>query len=296
MIKSLLNIFVFIFVFNVFPKAYSINQGCKHFSINETLDTSKTKQNHYLAISPYYSYFKYLDKQISPILYKGNLWGINLGFESDGIKHKWNTQIGGALGNLIGETQNVSYLATEYLLNINLNYLFRIGKKESIIKKYIGLSFTSNNLFFYNTGLQNAALTYSSLNNIAFSSELEKSFSWKSKSFKIWFVKLNRRARNIKVNFHLDVPLYFLNNRPPYSSIGDFTDGNSSFDSQTKSFFIFNNAFQLKTATSLSYYFHNNNAIRISYLWQSFSFSDIFDKYQSAQHILEFSLLFRFNN
>jgi hypothetical protein len=268
------------------------------FSLNSLDSDTITKealQCHFLNISGSYNYYKYLDNQISPLLYKGSLAGLNLGFESDGERYKYQIILGGNIGYLTAQTENVAYSANQYLLNLKINYLHKIGNKTFNFSKYLGANIQTSNIFFENRSLQNASLTYTSINHLALSAEIERQISWKAKKINIWFIKINRRDRELKFNFRLDVPLYFYNIRPPYSTISDFTDGQSTADFSTKSFWIFANAFQLNTTTSITYYLHNSNAFRFTYYWQSYKFTDTFDSYQAAQHTFEFSLLLRFN-
>ena len=252
-------------------------------------------QRHFLNISSLSSKYKYLDNQYSPIIYEGPSTGIKMGFESDGNKHKWDVLATGFFGYLEGTTKVVTYPASIYGFNFTGSYLHTIGKKNAIINTYLGGRVRQNFIFYSNSNLQNAASSFSSLNNLAITAEAEKYFSWKAKHYKIWFLKFNRRDRKLRLNFKLDIPFYFYNLRPPYSSISDFSDGKNLISVVPKSYWIFADAFQLNTSTSITYYMHNCNAIRISYLWEAYKFQDTFDSYQAGQHIFEFSLLFRLN-
>jgi len=268
------------------------------FATDTTSVSSINQENinkHYLSISPSYQFHKYLDNQLSALLYKGNLAGIHFAFESDQSFNKYSISIGGFYGLLNGTTQQVSYQASQGLIDLKAYYLHSINYKKDQINKYLGASVNHKYFIHYNTNLQNAAFTTSFLNHIAISAELEKLFSWQAKSSKIWFLKFNRRNRNLKINFKLDLPLLFFNLRPPYSTISDFSNGENLLDLKTKTYIIGAGAFQLNTTTSLTYYLSNTNAFRISYQWQVFKFNDAFSSYQSAQHIIEFSLLFKFN-
>ena len=259
------------------------------------VSSTDTSQHHYLSINLGTNYYKHLDFQSSPLLYSGPLAGGSLAFESDGRKHKFNIVIGGYVGFLDGDTKYVSYSATESMFNLSGKYIHSVGKDNSKIQQYIGGQVNNNLLFYYNQNLQNAALTTTLLNNLTFIYELEKQFSWKSKQFKVWFIKFNRRDRKLKANFEIGLPIFFYNLRPPYSTINDFSDGESKITFEPQSYWISGNAFQLNTATSITYYLSNNNAFRVSYKWQSFRFRETFGSFQTAQHILEFSLLFKFN-
>lgn len=250
---------------------------------------------HYLILSPQLSYYQHLDFQNSPILYKGTLAGIGLSFESDGNHYKYDISLGTAYGSIKGETQNASYLATQINSQLQLKYVRRFNGLKRKIKTFAGASLLGHLNFHNNPNLQNASLSLTGLTNVALSTEFERTLTWKAKHLKIWFLKFKRRNRNLKLNFSLDVPIYFLNFRPGYSNISDFTDGENLWDLKSKHYWIFKNAFQINSKTSLSYFLSNNNAFRISYLWQAYRFKDTFDNYQAAHHIIEVSLLFRFN-
>ncbi len=254
-----------------------------------------TIQQHYFSFGISANYFKRQDLQSSPLLYQGALIGGNIAFESEGNKHKYEINLKGFYGNLSATTEYVIYPATEYTLNFNFRYVHSITRSDSKFRNFIGGQINNNALFYYNYNLQNASLNYSFLNNLALSYQVEHYFSWKSKTLKIWFLKINRRNRKIKLDFKFNLPIFFYNLRPPYSSISDFSNGENFIDIDSQSFFIFNNAFQINTNMNMTYYLSNNNAIRISYLWQGFKFTDVFNSYQSTEHILQFSLLFRLN-
>ncbi len=263
----------------------------------ETTDFSNSDsiQKHYLTLGTSVNYFKQQDLISSPLLYKGALVGGNMAFESEGSKHKYEINLKGYIGNLAAKTKYVLYPATEYILNFNFRYVYSILNSSSRFHHFLGGQINNNNLFYYNQNLQNASLNYSFINNLALSYQVEHYFSWKAKTIKIWFLKIKRRNRKIKLDFRFNLPIFFYNLRPPYSTISDFSDGQNFMEIHSKSFIIFNNALQLNANTSFSYYLKNNNAIRISYLWQGYKFTDAFNSYQSTEHILEFSLLFRFN-
>lgn len=250
---------------------------------------------HYLSISPFVSFYKHLDFQNSPILYKGPTAGIGLSFESDGNNYKYAFILKGAYGFLGGETKTAIYSSTQINAQLGLNYVHRITPVKSNLHCFTGASIQGDLNMHNNPSLQNASLSLTGLTNFAFSTEFESDFSWKAKNIKIWFLKFKRRKRNFKINLKFDLPLLFLNFRPGYSNISDFTNGENLWALESKQFWIFKNAFQLNTKSSFFYFLNNKNALRISYIWQAFRFEDTFDSYQAAHHSIEFSLLFRFN-
>ena len=262
---------------------------------NLRISNTDTIQNHYLSINIGSGYYQQLDFQISPLLYSGALIGGNLAFESDGNKHKFSIVMGGYFGSLTGGTKYISYSAIESMLNFSGKYIHSIGKPIKKIQQFIGGQVHNNFIFHYNQNLQNAAFTSSLLNNLSLTYEIERHFSWKSKQFKIWFLKFHQRDRKLKANFEIDLPILFYNLRPPYSTINEFSDGEIKMAYEKQTSFISGNAFQLNTNMNLTYYLSNNNAFRISYKWQAFRFKETFSSYQAAQHFFEFSLLFKFN-
>lgn len=253
------------------------------------------EKRHFLSISPTFSYTNKLDYQFSPLIYSGMMAGASIAFESDRLKHKWSVKASGFMGEILGETQRVTYPASYSGFNLYANYLHQIGENTAKVSKYLGASFQSSTYNYYNQNLQNAASSYTSVNNISFTASAEKIFYQKAKSIRLWFLKFNQRERFLKLKIGMDLPLVFYNLRPPYSSIRDFTNGENEIDLQSKFYYVFKDAFKLNTTVSMTYYLHNNNAVRMSYLWEVYKFNDTFDSYQSAQHIFEFSLLFCLN-
>ena len=280
--------FLFVLCFGFLSAFSKNNTPVKGDSINNSA-------SYFLSISPSYQYLKYIDQQISPLLYKGSLAGLHLAFESDQRLHKYNISLSGFYGVINGKTKYVSYQATQGDINLTGYYLHAFRYQKEKLNTYIGALIKHEFIIHYNTNLQNAASTKSFMNHLALSAEIEKYLSWHAKTIQIWFLNIKRRKRLIKLNFKLDLPLIFYNKRPPYSTISDFSDGENLWSSEAQSYFIGFGAFQLNTNTSLTYYLGNRNAFRLSYQWQVFKFNELYSNYQMAQHIVQFSLLFRFN-
>lgn len=281
-----LNLIIFLLCSNIILLA--------HDSIPDPIQRTEIKTHHSIIIAPAYNYHKFLDQQLSPIVYKGNLFGLNLGYESDGEKHKYSLVLNGFYGQLLGKTHYATYFANQSIVNLYGSYYHHTNLDKNY-QLFLGSIFNHQLILYNNPNLQNAALTMSILNSLSISACLEKTLVFHAKSLKIWFIKYKTKDRLLKFSFSLNLPILFYNFRPPYSTISDFSNDENNWDLKSKFYNISAKVFRANTKTSITYYLQNNNALRISYIWDAFSFKDTFYSYQAAQHIFEVSLLFNLN-
>jgi hypothetical protein len=251
-------------------------------------------QDNFFRISIDLKSYQFLDQQTSALAYKGNIAGIQLAYESNNNTHQYGIGLTANYGSVIGKTEYASYLANQGIFGLDGFYTHRFFYDKKI-KTFFGLSIHHDACLHYNQNLQNASMNLSVLNNIGLNAIFDKDFSWKSKNYKLWFLKFKRRDRHIKTSFKAELPVYFQNYRSPYASISDFSDGENLWSLEPSSYINFSKAFMLSTNTSLTYYLHNGNAIRLSYQWQIFRFKDNFYTYQAAYHAFTFSLLMKLN-
>ncbi|MBN2667753.1 MAG: hypothetical protein JXR60_00875 [Bacteroidales bacterium] len=278
------NVIFFILSFSFFSVAFA----------QKEIDKDSTQAN-YLIIAPEFTYHKAIDNLISPLLYKGSMAGIKLGYESTNNKRKYGFTLDGNLGLLKANTDYYEFSATQVNSELNVFYKLRMNKNSSKFSLYAGFETRFRMFFHYNPNLMNAALNLTSVYSNGLVASIHKDWFKKGKNNKIWFIKINTRDRYLKTSFELGLPILFANLRQPVSTISDFSDGQNLWSVESYSHVQFNKAFAMNTKTSIDYILHNGNALRFSYLWNIYKFEDAGYKYQSAYHMIVFSLLVKLN-
>jgi hypothetical protein len=259
------------------------------------IDSLNTEQNNYFKIGINTKSYHFLDQQTSALQYSGMLGGLQLAYELENDKRKYGFGIFGDLGFVSSKTQSAEYSALQGVFGLDGYYSHRVATLFNSIKAYAGLSIQHVGLTHYNTGLQNAGFTLSLINHLDLNINLDRTFSWKAKDLKLWFIKFKRRDRKLKACFNFKLPVIFENYRAPYATISDFSDGENLFNLENASFVAFNKAIMFETTSSITYYLSNSNALRFSYQWQAFRFKDQFFTYQAAYHAFSFALLIKLN-
>ena len=254
----------------------------------------------YLAIGSGLSYVKVIDNATSPLLYRGLQPGnASLGYlvhSEERIKH---IDVDFNFGWLKTRTETPWYdpRNTSYRIAIRHNILYRL--QPEIFNKvswYIGPELNINGHFRINYKYGNSAFTFDNYNGIGIATQFEYAFGYKSRELKFWFIKINRRDRDLRLSWQLSTPVISFMIRPNYVTITNFIDP----ELQTKitadhidgGFFV---PFNLRSQTDLYYILHNQNMLKISYTWNFYHHDPGFNKVQSAYHGWFFSFVFKFN-
>lgn len=263
---------------------------------NFAADTTKVSDNNnFFRISIDIKSYKFLDQQTSALSYEGIIPGLQLAYESNKAQQQYGINLIANYGSVIGKTKYANYIANQGYFSLDGFYIHKFSKDSKKFRIFAGLSIQHQACLHYNQNLQNASFTLSIINHLDLNANFERDFSWKSKSINLWFIKFKRRDRKVKTSLNIKVPIFFQNYRSPYATISDFSDGENLWSLKKSNYFIFSKAIMLETNASLSYYLHNGNALRLSYHWQAFRFSDQFFSYQAAYHGFSFSILMKLN-
>ena len=160
----------------------------------------------------------------------------------------------------------------------------------------LGPELNINGHFRVNYKYGNSAFTFDNYNGLGIASQFEFPFSYKAKKVKVWFMNFNRRDRDLRLSWQLSSPIVSFMIRPTYVTITNFIDpdlqSKITADHVSGGFFV---PFNLRSQTDLYYILHNQNQIRISYVWNFFHHDPGYNKVQSVYHGLTLSLLYKFN-
>ncbi|MCB2218901.1 MAG: hypothetical protein KQI35_00800 [Bacteroidetes bacterium] len=267
---------------------------------SKTRKDERRERDKYLGLGTGFSYVKVTDNNTSPLRYKGITIPANLSFlvHSEKIIKSFETDF--SYGNLTTPTELPWYnpTNTSYYISLRYNILYRFKQlAEDRINWYLGPEFNINGHFRVNYKYGNSAFTFDNYNGIGLATRFEFPFHYRAKKMKLWFIKLNRRDRDLRLSWQLSTPFVSFMIRPTYVTITNFIDpdlqSKITADHISGGFFV---PFNLRSQTELHYILHNGNAIRLSYVWNFFHHDPGYNKVQSAYHGLTLSLLFKFNN
>lgn len=179
-------------------------------------------------------------------------------------------------------------------LNLDFGKLYHIQKlsTEKYNVKVGGMAIFTGNLRI-DQDLQNAAVGYEFIYNLMASAKVSRDVSRKeTKSGKIWFIKWNWEPRKRLLSYRLNVGLMnsHIRNAYPYINQKEILNESPFFANYENTFF---QGFRMTSDLDYTIFLHNNNAIRFSYVWDAYTTGQEVDKFEMANHFINFSLLFR---
>ncbi len=256
--------------------------------------SSDSIKYHVISISPSLGSTKSFDQQLSQLHFKGLNFGLNLGLEFIQSPHNYQFKLFGTYHQLSSETKMAEYPCYLYEFGFSGSYLHRINSVKKI-PIYLGAAIQHQAIFTNNPNLMNASLTLWSKTNLGIGFKILKTWLLKERIYKIGFIKLKQRSRYLMANFRLDIPVFSYNDRSPFTTIDNFTDGQSEWELEKEVYLNFFKSVQLSTQTEFYYFLQNGNAFRIAYQWNAFKFDNSYYIYQSAHHQLVLSLIIKLN-
>jgi len=150
--------------------------------------------------------------------------------------------------------------------------------------------------FRINSALQNNALGMELFPTIFASFKLTKDISRqeeKDKKFLFVKYKLKEKQRNLSLRLNIGLLNSSFRNGYVYSGQKDVLNESTLFDGyEFKAF----SGFRASTGLDYTRYLKNKNAIQISYIWDAYQTGGNLDKFEMANHIFKFTLLFNTNN
>ncbi|MGF1637024.1 MAG: hypothetical protein ACFCUU_08130 [Cyclobacteriaceae bacterium] len=252
----------------------------------------------YLFSGPQLDIHKARDFGVSPLMYQGTSPGFFGGIQAHSDQTYGRFMVGYAYGYIEPNIDlGVLYRTQNHSLVYDMSYLKRVAYMEKLkTRLYLGGSVIGTYHARINPELNNAAFHYDFITGLGPGIRFERDFSWKKVVKKIWFINLKTRERHITTAFQMNLPIAFLYMRPEYAVIRDFTNGTTGFSGQNSlTFGSLGSVYRLNTSFDLQYFLRNGNALRFSYIWDAGSLNSGFNDLQTSHHLLQFSLMFKFN-
>lgn len=242
-----------------------------------------TQQAHkYILFSSGWSYNGILDNGMSRLYYRGHGLVISLGYEryNENLLEKINleTQPG------LLKTKNGK--ASALLLRTEAGYQYLRKYRDFDDGKYIlyfGGAFNNLTSFRDRNGYSNSAINYDHFSSLSLSGLINHNFTIKERKF--------------SARLQLTTPLVSLALRPSYAfSFPEefYADSDKRFKRTVNSMKVVTMAkyFRLRSETSITYFFHNGNAMRLSYRWAYYRYVKFTEnELKAASHAVWFSML-----
>lgn len=292
---------IFIMCLLLLYGSFAVGQNDSEPSKSELKKAERKARDKYLGFGLGMAYVKVIDNATSPLLYKGLVFPatkVDYLVHSERIIKTLEAEF--SFGNLYSRTETPWYdpANTSYFASIRFNILYSIKKfAKDRINWYIGPELNINGHFRVNYKYGNSAFTFDNYNGIGVASRMEYPFRWKSKKVKAWFMNFNRRDRELRLSWQLSVPVVSYMIRPTYVTITNFIDPNlqAKVTSENTDGGLFV-PLNIRSQTELYYILHNQNMLKLSYIWNFYNHDPGYNKVQSAYHGFLFSFTFKFNN
>ncbi|MEZ5195733.1 MAG: hypothetical protein R2764_04870 [Bacteroidales bacterium] len=269
----------------------------------ETKETKKEvrkARDRYLWLGYGFSFSSVLDQATSPLIYKGfNFANASLGYLIHSDRIISTLELDFAYNNLKSRTSSPWYdpRNTSYIPTIRYNRLFKIKSIKNKVNWYVGPEFNINMNFRVDYKFGNSAFTFDSYAGIGAATRFEIPFSWQGKKVKIWFMKFNRHDRDLRFSWQLSMPLVSMMVRPTYVTITNFIDPDQQ--SALRQEHITGGVivpFAIRSQAGLYYTLHNQNMLKLGYVWNFMSHDPGYNKVQTAFHGVQLAFVFKFNN
>lgn len=258
----------------------------------------KPANSHFLEIGLGLNYFAVRDLETSPLTYKNLIPSLHIQY----------FLIKGRFLGLLDENFSIGHLVTKYYPGDDHNRAVGINNDISISaylkysehyrsKFYFGGELIATSNFRLNDKFNNANLNYEIMLSAAPSFMYEYITSWKAGKVNLGLFMLNKRARNIKLQYFISVPVISDVLRPGYVSIYDFVDNESETysikDSQLASF---NKLFILRNRFNFYYILRNQNMLKLNYNLNYYNYHTSYNPVKGISSSLTLSVVFKFNS
>lgn len=246
------------------------------------------------------AYIRVMDQATSPLVYKGLQYpAAKLDYQVHSDKIIKSLEADFSFGYLYTRTETPWYdpSNTSYFVALRYFQLWSVARiAQQKVNFYLGPELNVNGHFRVNYKYGNSAFTFDNYNGLGLATRFEIPFHWKARQVKIWFMNFNRRDRDLRFSWHLSTPVVSYMVRPTYVTITNFIDPDLQTaitpDHTSGGFFI---PLNIRSQSELLYTLHNENMLKLSYIWNFYHHDPGYNKVQSAYHGFLFSFVFKFN-
>jgi len=270
-----------------------------------TTEEANPKANHYLALSPTFTWTHYKDYTNSPLTYNtiGFPLGVEISYENRSRLHSGYSKIFFTNEALNTEVAPSNANPSETYLNFQFN-TSRTWNVSSLWKNRIQYKLGYAGSFEYNHQinyrLENAAYTFAIFVNGGVANRFEFPFTIKTEK-KFWFIHFKQPEQRFNLNWQLNVPLIGLITRPNYAGIRHFANGEflSNLYREMEDHIEFaslNNFIMLNSQFELWAPLGNNNKLKIAYQWEGFSYYGNYTHVQSTMWSIMIGVMFKIDS
>lgn len=238
------------------------------------------------------------DFATSPITYSGALF--NYSFARLNMDSKRETKLtvrfnNGSYGYSRADGIPTSDRTSVYLLSLNYYRLYRINKWSSDkwnIKA--GGMFDVTSDVRINPSFMNAGYGYEVFNTLFLSGKVTRNFERTTTVHKKFlFIKYKLKPRLIQLSYQLNRPAMNGYARNGFAYIGNERINETPLFSEYQ-YKLFS-GFRISSELAYTNRMHNGNMWRVAYLWDAYTTGGDHNRFEMANHIVEFSLLFHLN-
>ncbi len=271
------------------------------FSQNEMQELSdrglRKETPNYIGITTGFGSANLRDFATSPLIYKGNPFYLSLSTIRFNNKRESESAFAFTFGNYSSIFNNHSAISTVYTFSLSHSELFQLNKwsSDKWNVKIGGLLNTTANLRV-NPSFMNNDFGYEIIPTLFGSVKVTRDISrFKTKNKKFLFIKYQLKPKSRNLAFKLNVGLINSEYRNGfiYASQSYILNDPKAFDDYE--FKIFS-GFRMGTVLDYTIALKNKNKIQFSYLWDAYKTGGDINKFEMAQHMLKFTLLFNTNN
>jgi hypothetical protein len=258
----------------------------------------KTNQK-YIRLAITESKFAVRDEATSPLIYKGNIPGLALGFNYFSPLRIFTFDYHLSVGYLT--TRN--YPATDknkakgYNNRITLNILYNL-KPRSVLKTpfYLGFNIDCIGNIRDNSKLTNTSFNYEIFCALGPSFLYEKTLNLGADAINAGLLGHLLNNRKVKITAQGSLPLITAALRPSYIIINDFLAGERNIEPAMTQIVFLDKYFQASFELGFQYILHNRNSFKFSYQWYYYNFTSRYNPVNAVSGSLSFSFLFLLNN
>jgi hypothetical protein len=243
-------------------------------------------------------FHQFRDKAVSPLIYNGPAVMARIALSTYGfdiIRDRYFHFHAGIGGNRYA--QFTSTTASAFAFELGHHELHRIFKeqlnKNSKLRLYGGASIFALFQFRVNPAFMNNAFTRELCFELVPAAALEKDFSVKAKTYKLFGKTFNKAEKNYTFHFRANMPLMSYIDRPTYVVVEPSeTILANMFDGKVEGFY---RLFHLQTRTEISKHLKNGNQVKLGYYWDFMHYNPGNNGLALARHSVLFSIVFRLN-
>ncbi|MCG8331575.1 MAG: hypothetical protein MI974_28055 [Chitinophagales bacterium] len=276
-------------------------QTTTQYGQSEKLNLSKKERqklsSKYIGVHVGINSLKFRDFATSPLFYKGLTTHVGLSRLKVGQRKEAELALNYSFGNPMTDFNENVTVSQFKRVEIYYSQLYKLGGWSN--DKYntkLGWMLNATGNLRTNAALQNNAFGLEFFPTLFLSFKLNKDISRteeKNKRFLFFKYKLKEKQRDLSLRLNVGLLNSSYRNGYVYSGQSAILNEPSIIDGYQFNAF---SGFRASTGLDYTLYLNNKNAVQISYIWDAYHTGGDLDKFEMANHIIKFSLLFNSNN